>query len=113
MENSDHIYIHHNNDNIHSNIHNNNTSSNDELSLQVHNSILFYFIIIVFSILLVAQFIALFYYCCMQINNPYKRLQRRNGIMIKMGTMTHELDNEEKKKMEELENNETIEEIVV
>ena len=113
MENSDNIYIHHNNNDIHRNVHHNHTYSNDELSLQVRNSMLFYFIIIVFSVLLVAQFIALFYYCWIQINNPYKRLQRRNGIIIKLGSMTHKSDNEEKKKVEESENNETIEEIVV
>jgi hypothetical protein len=84
------------------NEHHHNYTMDFDMSLKQEGYvILFYILIIVFTILLFIQIIALSYYCYKKCENtPCKRISRSNGIKLEMGEMTHELDEEETETLE-------------
>jgi hypothetical protein len=71
------------------------------------NKVLFYVIIITFTIMVVFQTVFISYYifknCCE--NTPYKRMKRKTGGMqVILGKLEHNLDDEEGETLERLEN---------
>ena len=85
-----------------------NYSMNMEAALNdERDKVLFYAIIIIFTILVFVQLVFFSYYifknCCE--NTPYKRMKRKNnGMQVVLGKLEHRLDKEEQETLERLEN---------
>tara|TARA_A100001011_G_C13633014_1_gene564798 strand:+ start:81 stop:332 length:252 start_codon:yes stop_codon:yes gene_type:complete len=72
------------------------------------DKVLFYAIIIIFTVLFFLQMVFFSYYisknCCK--DTPYKRMKRKNsGMQVVLGKLEHNLDSEEQETLERLEEN--------
>tara|TARA_A100001015_G_C14805698_1_gene638788 strand:+ start:166 stop:489 length:324 start_codon:yes stop_codon:yes gene_type:complete len=104
------VYIeptyHHHNTNYY---HNTNYSMDIEADLNnERDKVLFYAIIIIFTVLFFLQMVFFSYYisknCCK--DTPYKRMKRKNsGMQVVLGKLEHNLDSEEQETLERLEEN--------
>ena len=87
--------------------HNTNYSMNMEAALNdERDKVLFYAIIIIFTVLFFLQTVFFSYYifknCCK--DTPYKRMKRKNsGMQVVLGKLEHNLDSEEQETLNRIE----------
>ena len=99
------IYVEHN---VH-HIHHRNTNYSMDIKSAIdkeREKVLFYAIIIIFTVLIFIQTVFFSYYifkhCCE--NTPCKRITRKRGLAFELGELEHHLEKEELKTVKRLEN---------
>ena len=86
---------------------NNNYSMDMKSALNAErDKVLFYAVIIIFTVLIFLQIVFFSYYifkhCCE--NTPCKRITRKRGLAFELGELKHHLDKEELETIKRLEN---------